>query len=148
MRVNPAQPTDLPRIHEMITALSAFHSDIATVTLPQLEQALFTSGLSTALLAYDADLVVGYAALNFTIALHTGAPRIDIHHLYVDKDHRTKGVGRALISAASAIAREKGAQGMTIGTDPKNRSAQAAYRAMGLHEITDAGPRFWIPVDQ
>lgn len=148
MRVTPAQPSDLRRIHEMITALSVFHGDIATVTLPQLEHALFTSGLSTALLAFEDDQVIGYAGLNFTIALHTGAPRIDIHHLYVDKDHRAKGVGRALISAASAIAREKGAQGMTIGTDPKNRSAQAAYRTMGLQEITDAGPRFWIPVDQ
>lgn len=147
MIVTPALPTDLPRIHEMICSLSAFHGDQATVTMDQLENALFASGLSTALLARDGDQLIGYAGLNFTIALHTGVPRIDLHHLYVEEEYRAKGVGRALISAAKALARTKGAEGLTIGTDPKNLSAQTAYRAMGLEEITTAGPRFWIAVD-
>ncbi len=144
MKISQATPQDLPQIHAMIGALSAFHGDTATITLAQLETALFQSELSMALVAREGDILVGYAGLNFTITLHTGAPRIDIHHLYVAQDHRAKGVGRALIAAAKTVAQAKGARGLTIGTDPDNAVSQAAYRAMGLEEITDAGPRFWI----
>ena len=52
-----------------------------------------------------------------------------------------------LIAAAKELGRARGAKGVTIGTAHNNETAQAAYRAMGLKEITDAGPRFWIPVD-
>lgn len=147
MRVTPAQPADLPRIHEMICALSAFHGDEATVTMDQLADTLFSSGLSTAFVAREGDELIGYAGLNFTTELHSGRRRIDIHHLFVEKEFRAKGVGRALISAAKDLGRDKSAKGVTIGTAPSNTTAQAAYRAMGLEEITDAGPRFWIAVD-
>jgi len=51
-----------------------------------------------------------------------------------------------LIDAAKTYATKRGARSLTIGTDPRNATAQAAYRAMGLKEITDAGPRFWIGI--
>lgn len=142
MRVTPALLADLPRIHEMISALSAFHGDEATVTTAQLGDLLFTSGLSSALVAREGDALIGYAGLNFTTELHSGRSRIDIHHLFIAETHCAKGVGRALIAAAKELDREKGAKGVTIGTVPSNEKAQAAYRAIGLEEITDAGPRF------
>jgi GNAT superfamily N-acetyltransferase len=147
MHVTPALRSDLPRIHEMICALSAFHGDEATVTMERLEDVLFTSGLSTAFVAREGDALIGYAGLNFTTEIHSGRTRIDIHHLFIEENHRAKGVGRALITTAKELGRAQGAKGVTIVTAPNNETAQAAYRAMGLKEITDAGPRFWIPVD-
>ena len=46
------------------------------------------------------------------------------------------------------VAAKAGARGLTIGTHPDNKGAQASYRAMGLEEITVAGSRFWVAVDQ
>ncbi|WP_373636897.1 GNAT family N-acetyltransferase [Yoonia sp. BS5-3] len=69
-----------------------------------------------------------------------------MQHLYVCETYRARGVGQALIAAVKTHVAAAGAKGVTIGTAPDNKSAQAAYRAMGLEEITDAGPRFWIEI--
>ncbi len=144
--IRPARPRDLPDILDMVRALSAFHGDVATISLESLQWALFESGQATALLAERRSDVIGYAGLTNTVTLHTGQSRIDIHHLYVAERHRSSGVGRALIDAAKRKALEIGAVGLTIGTDPRNAVAVAAYRAMGLEELTGVGTRFWIPV--
>jgi phosphinothricin acetyltransferase len=147
MKVDLARPSDLADILRMIRALSAFHDETATVTLEQLQIAFFGNApSSTALIAREGANVVGYAGVNHTITLHSGVPRYDIHHLYVAETHRGRGVRKALITRAKEIGEQNGAKGLTIGTDPKNSSAQAAYRAMGLKEISDTGPRFWIPL--
>lgn len=146
--IEAARPRDLRRIQELIKALSAFHGDDATVTLEQLQDIFF--GLNPkgiAFLARAEGATIGYAGVLEKIAIHSATPRFDIQHLHVVDTRRGQGVGRALIAAAKAHAAERGAGGLTIGTDPRNATAQAAYRAMGLEEITDAGPRFWIPVD-
>lgn len=144
--IRPARPADLPQILGMIRALSAFHDDTAAITLEALQEALFTPHRATAFVADAGDKLVGYAGIVFADTLHTGKPRVDIHHLYIDDGFRNHGIGSGLISAATSLAANLGAQGVTIGTDPNNLTAQAAYRAMGLEEITDAGPRFWTPV--
>lgn len=143
-----ARPSDLPAILTMIRALSVFHGDTATVTLEQLQNAFFGHARqSTALVMRGRDVVIGYAGLNHTVTLHSGVPRIDIHHLFVTEDNRRRGVGRALILKAKEIGEAAGARGLSIGTAPDNLTAQAAYRAMGLAKIPNAGPRFWIPCD-
>ena len=70
---------------------------------------------------------------------------MDIHHLYVTETHRGQGIGTDLITAARDIAKGRGAVRLTIGTDPRNASAIATYRAMGaLDEMRDPGPRFRV----
>lgn len=146
LTIRPATPRDLIDIMAMIRDLSRFHGDTATVTLEALQDVFFGAlPRATAYLACSGDAVVGYAGITHRLALHQAAPRFDLHHLYVVDGHRNRGIGRALIATARDMARTKEAKGLTIGTDAKNITAQAAYRAMGLEEITDAGPRFWIP---
>jgi GNAT superfamily N-acetyltransferase len=101
--------------------------------------------MATALIAKLEGEPVGYAGLTPTMVLHEGKIRIDIHHLYVKERARSKGVGKALIEAATAHAKATGATRLTIGTDPNNATAIAAYRAMPiLEEITGGGPRFRV----
>lgn len=145
--VTMAKPSDLPHIQKLIRALSAFHGDTATVTLEQLQDIFFgPKAKGMAFVAKDGDQIIGYAGVLETIAIHSAIPRLDIHHLHVVDNRRSQGVGKALIAAAKTHATARGAKGLTIGTDPRNATAQAAYRAMGLEEITDAGPRFWIEI--
>ncbi len=145
--ISLATPRDLPRVQQLIRELSAFHNDTAEVTLEQL-QTIFCGEAAPALafLARDGDTIIGYAGVQRKIKIHAAQPMFDIQHLYVCQQHRAKGVGRALIAAVKAHAGASGAKGVTIGTAPNNMTAQAAYRAMGLEEITDAGPRFWIEI--
>jgi GNAT superfamily N-acetyltransferase len=142
-----ATPRDLPRIQQLIRELSAFHDDRAEATLEQLQAIFFDEGApACAFVARQEGVIIGYAGVQRKIKIHAALPMFDIQHLYVCQKHRAQGVGRALIAAVKAHASALGANGVTIGTAPANKTAQAAYRAMGLAEITDAGPRFWIEI--
>ena len=147
LTISMATPRDLPRIQQLIRELSAFHDDEAAVTLEQLQAIFMGEGApARAFVARKDDAIIGYAGVQRKIKIHAAQPMFDIQHLYVCQKHRAQGVGRALIAAVKAHANHLGASGVTIGTAPDNKTAQAAYRAMGLAEITDAGPRFWIEI--
>lgn len=141
-----ATPADLPAVHAMIAALSIFHGDTAQVTMDELQTILFgPTPLAIALIAKSDGAAIGYAGLTSTIVLHQGKLRIDIHHLFVDEAYRAKGVGTALIAAATSYAKGQNTAGMTIGTDPDNAVSIAAYRAMPmLTEMSGFGPRFSV----
>lgn len=141
-----ATAEDLPDIHAMICALSDFHGDTATITTDLLSDAFFGPCPSaTALVATQGGEPVGYAGLTWNLVLHSSCVRIDIHHLFVHKDHRGKGIGTALIAQAKTIAIARKAVRLTIGTAPDNAISIAAYHAMpALTEITGKGPRFSV----
>ncbi len=147
LSIDMATPRDLPRIQQLIRELSAFHDDKAQVTLEQLQAIFIDDGApALAFVARKGGEIIGYAGVQRKIKIHAAQPMFDIQHLYVCQKHRAQEVGRALIAAVKAHAGASGADGVTIGTAPDNKTAQAAYRAMGLAEITDAGPRFWIGI--
>lgn len=57
-----------------------------------------------------------------------------LNDLYVDAGARRCGVGRALLDAAVAFAREDGAFGISLETARDNAAARALYRAAGWNE--------------
>jgi ribosomal protein S18 acetylase RimI-like enzyme len=54
-----------------------------------------------------------------------------LYELSVHPDHRTRGVGRALVGALADLARDRGCYGMWVGTESDNAAALATYRAAG-----------------
>ena len=144
--VRAARKRDLTEIRALVQALSAFHGDRATITLSGLQAQFFDGGPARAFLAESGDRIVGYAAIMPHTRIHTGALTCDVQHLYVIETHRGRGIGKALLAAAQEHATKAGAFRLTIGTDPANVAAQAAYRALGWTEITGAGPRFEWPI--
>ena len=149
LQITQATSADLRDIQKMIGALTSFHGDTANASLAWLQQIFFdTPNGGAAFMARKGGDPIGYAGVTQRPCIHDGTYRFDIQHLYIVEASRAQGVGRALIEAAKDFAAGFGAKGMTIGTDPANKIAQAAYRGMGLEEITDGGPRFWIPLDQ
>lgn len=142
--ITTATPKDLPALLPMIRKLCAFHGDPCHMGLAE-AQARFIDGPLTALIARENGRAVGYAVLEPRWRPMETGDLIDIAHLYVTEQARGHGVGRALIAAAQQMALEKGASGLVIGTAPDNPGAAAAYRAMGLDEITtQPGARFRI----
>jgi GNAT superfamily N-acetyltransferase len=140
---------DLPAIHDMVRALSAFHGEVAAVTYPELEKMFFGAApMAKALITKQNGAPVGYAGLTPTMVIHDGRLRIDIHHLFIHDGHRVKGIGTALIAAAKDFAISVVATRLTIGTDPDNATSIAAYTAMpDLQEMTGGGPRFRVNLE-
>jgi ribosomal protein S18 acetylase RimI-like enzyme len=54
-----------------------------------------------------------------------------LYELAIHPDHRSRGVGRALVGALADLARERGCYGMWVLTDDDNAAALAVYRAAG-----------------
>lgn len=147
MTITKATPKDIPDILTMMRALCAFHGDRCEMGLADAQQRLIDQGHLTTLIARCGSDPVGYAVLEPRWRPMHHGDAIDIAHLFVVERLRGRGIGRQLIDAARACARDKNSPQLTIGTSPDNPAAAAAYRAMGLDEITRTpGARFAIPL--
>ena len=146
-QITQVTPKDIPHLLRMIQALCAFHGDTCQMGLAD-TQAKFIGGPLMGLVARIDGQAVGYAALEqHWRPMHKG-DLLDIAHLFVIEPMRGNGIGSALIAACQSYANAQGACRLVIGTSPTNRGAAAAYRAMGLAELTKApGPRFEIALD-
>lgn len=141
-KVRPVTPGDLPDIAGMSGALGAFHGENTRVTVAALTRDLFGSPpWCWGLIATDGDKAIGYALMLPTAQIQHGRRGLDLHHIFVIEDRRGQGIGRALVRQVEALARDFDASYVTIGTDPQNTGAQAAYQAMG-YARRDPGPRF------
>lgn len=75
----------------------------------------------------------GGAAVGFIgVATQAQRRRCVVWHLYVDKAHRRRGIGRRLMGAAEAHARASGCDLLWVETQNVNAPAIAAYRALGF----------------
>jgi ribosomal protein S18 acetylase RimI-like enzyme len=74
----------------------------------------------------------GLAVLRFRRAIWTNALECYLAELYVVPDRRGQGLGRALMEAAIALARQEGADHMDLGTNEDDVAARALYESLGF----------------
>ena len=149
MTIRPVVTGDIADMLGMVTALSAHHDDVATVTSVELERDVCgPDPWAIGLIVRDGTRAVGYAILSRLICLQRGERGFDIHHLYVVDDLRGQGVGRALIMAAADTARAYGCSDLRISAAPTNTDAQAAYLACGFATAPNSAARFLMPLGQ
>lgn len=77
--------------------------------------------------------LLGYACLYWTFTSLVPAEMVLLNDLYVVPEVRGAGVGRALIEASAAVARERGAHHLQWVTAPDNTTAQRLYDSTGAH---------------
>lgn len=75
--------------------------------------------------------LAGYACLYWSFTSVAPAETVLMNDLYVDPASRSRGVGRILIEASAAVARERGAQRLEWMTAPSNETAQRLYDSTG-----------------
>jgi ribosomal protein S18 acetylase RimI-like enzyme len=74
----------------------------------------------------------GLAVLRFRPSIWTQALECYLAELYVVPDRRSQGLGRALLQAALALARSRGADQMDLGTSESDVAARALYESLGF----------------
>jgi len=84
----------------------------------------------------------GLAVLRFRPGIWSESLECYLAELYVVPDRRGHGLGRALMRAAIANARERGADHMDLGTGEQDVVARALYESLGFsnREGKPAGP--------
>jgi ribosomal protein S18 acetylase RimI-like enzyme len=90
--------------------------------------------IERAILAEVNGQVVGMAGLRLAPGLFYPEPQAEITELFVLPNFRRKGVGRALLEKAEALARQAGASELIIRVDAENDSARHLYRSLGYEE--------------
>ena len=126
--VRAAKPKDLDAILEMVEQLSTFHGSKPKVTIDQLSAILFGSPpWVLGLIAEFKGEPVGYAALVPKVKLEAGQRGFHVHHLFVKRDFRRKGVGRALLDATEQAAESNSCSFVTVGINERNNVAREVY---------------------
>ncbi len=66
-----------------------------------------------------------------------------LYELGVDEPFRLRGIGRALVSALGALARQRGCSAMWVPIEPDNVAAIATYLAAGADPPEPAATMSW-----
>lgn len=74
----------------------------------------------------------GLAVLRFRPAIWSESLECYLAELYVVPGERRRGLGRALMQAAMASARERGADHMDLGTGEQDVAARSLYESLGF----------------
>jgi ribosomal protein S18 acetylase RimI-like enzyme len=84
----------------------------------------------------------GIALIRLRTAVWTGRPEAHLQELYVAPPIRGQGLGRALLEATMAVAREAGATGVDLNTGETDTAARTLYESAGFsnREGSPEGP--------
>ena len=78
------------------------------------------------------DPAAGVCQLRYRLSVWTGTDDCCLEDLFVEEAGRGSGMGRALVEAAVARARERGCARMDLDANEANEPALALYRSVGF----------------
>jgi GNAT superfamily N-acetyltransferase len=90
--------------------------------------------VDTPLLAEIDGVCVGIANLRLLPQVFYPEPYAELTELFVEETYRRRGVGRALLAFAEALAQSAGATEIAIYTGFQNYAAQSLYHACGFED--------------
>jgi ribosomal protein S18 acetylase RimI-like enzyme len=93
-------------------------------------------------LAFDDSEAIGLCVAFLGFSTFNALPLLNIHDLAVLPGRRGGGVGRALLSAVQAHAREAGCCKLTLEVQDGNHPARGLYEKFGFRDVVygDSGP--------
>ena len=134
MTVRRAEPTDVPRILELIHALAVYEREPDAVenTEEMLHERLFGDDPRVfAHVAVDDGRVIGIAVWFLTYSTWTGRHGIWLEDLFVDPDQRGGGHGKALLAALAQECLDQGYPRLEWTVLDWNEPAIGFYRSIG-----------------
>jgi putative acetyltransferase len=128
-----AEPFDSPDGRRLIAALDAALTELYPPEQrfgPNLKAEDLADGRGTFLVARDGDRAVGCGAIRLLDSTTAEAKR-----MYVEPDHRGKGVGWAVLASLEAAARQLGVQRLVLETGVHQAAAISLYRRAGFVQV-------------
>jgi ribosomal protein S18 acetylase RimI-like enzyme len=139
-RVRAAQPTDIPALMRLKRQLAegenALHAVRATEAHWRRDGFGPNAGFS-AFVAEHNDRVIGMATCSKRVITGWDGPILFLQDLFVETDHRKRGVARALMNRIAAHAREIGSPIVELTVRSDNPAAQAFYRNAGCMPLPE-----------
>lgn len=138
---NISEPTD-----ELHSALKHLIPQMGIHKIPPTREelaALLNMEGSTLLIVREPDesgKIVGVLCLTI-YRVPTGLRSI-VEDVVVDEEMRRRGIGEALVRHAITLAREAGANGVALTSNPQREAANQLYQAMGF-ELRKTNPYFY-----
>lgn len=136
--LRPATVDDVPVLLAFIRALAAYErlGDRVVATEDDLRQTLFgPRPAAEVVLACDGAVPIGFALYFSTYSTFLGQAGLWLEDLFVDPDHRGKGVGRTLLAHLARLAVERGCGRLEWSVLDWNEPALRFYRSMGAESL-------------
>lgn len=112
------------------SAVDAASTLFDSFPLPDPTSRFLASGDHHLLIAYEGDIPTGFVT-GVEMSHPDKGTEMFLYELGVDEAYRGRGIGKALVSALSALARDRGCYGMWSLTDEGNDAALATYVSAG-----------------
>ena len=138
--IRSATVADVPAILELIRALATYERapNEVTATEKGLTEVLFgKKPAAEVLLAFENDIVVGFAVFFHNFSTWLGRPGLYLEDLFVRPEDRGKGYGRALLVALAKVARERSCGRMEWAVLDWNEPAIEFYRKLGAKPMEE-----------
>lgn len=136
--VRPATIDDVAQVLQFIEQKAAFDRAIGAFTgtvqtsVEKLRHTLFGAHpFAYALFAEQGDRAVGFALYYFRYSSFAGQPSLWLDDLYVNADHRSQGVGAALMAHLAAIAHTHHCSHLAWTADARNLRGLSFYNRLG-----------------
>ncbi len=88
-------------------------------------------------LAYQDDIAVGFAVFFYTYSTFLAQPGLYLEDIYVRREARGRGVGRALFRYLAAVAKENGCSRIDWAVLRWNETAVKFYAKLGATPVND-----------
>ncbi|MGD9947630.1 MAG: N-acetyltransferase family protein [Desulfobulbus sp.] len=134
--VRPARQEDLEQLVELLRLLFSIEEDFSADTAKQHHglKLMLNNGQARVLVAEVDGQVLGICTGQLVISTAEGGPSVLVEDMAIFPDHRGKGVGRALLAALTAWAKEQGATRMQLLADKYNQPALGYYQHLNWQE--------------
>ena len=138
--IRPALASDVESLITLIRELAVYErlEHVAKATPESLIQHMFGPiPYAEALVAEDADHLVGFALYFHTFSTFRGQPGIYLEDLFVRPEFRGRGIGKALLQRLASIAGERGCGRLEWAVLNWNKPAIGFYRRLGAKPMNE-----------
>lgn len=133
MKIRTATQADIPAMAELLHELFAIEADFTPDFAVQMRglELLLSSDNATAFVAEHSGEVVGMCTVQLLISTAAGGKVGLVEDVVIGLEHRSKGIGSALLRELEAWAAERGLVRLQLLADRDNHAAIRFYRCKG-----------------